>query len=240
MKFMNSQKCEYEIRLNKGQIAIDHEDRPGMTVSEYVEFAGVPLEWAYFRQMDVEIRQALIEDDPNGIVEITEGDLKSLSPDPSSQTLPENIKWTPLPNGAVWAVFRDFEVYLSPDEGYADIYPRRDYAARLPSDDRSGLTAGDAAPYFRMFVPSYASRETGIQDEETDLRVEIRNDNGDVGRDWPAGEKVALKSNPDHRDCSENNRAWIGAIESFLRPQICADALEDALLEGGWILEAKP
>jgi len=226
MRLKNSHGREYEIRLDgASMIKIDHEERKNMSVSEYLRYAGVPLEQGYFEQMDGEIRQALIEDDPNGLIEITEEDLQSLL------SLP--VDWHSTSNEGYQAWIGEFWVLLYPTEGYADIISLRDYSGRLPSDDREGCE--ETEPFFRMTVPSYATGETGIADEEADLIVGVRNDNGDAGPGWPAEEHIVLKANPDRQDCPENNRAWIKAIEDYLS-HVSADDLEDRLLEDKWIL----
>ncbi len=62
MEFVNTQNREYRIRLNEaGEIEIDHENRAGMSVAEYCEYAGVPWEAAYLDYMESEIISALQE-----------------------------------------------------------------------------------------------------------------------------------------------------------------------------------
>ena len=84
MIFTNSKGYEYHIRLvgQEGDdlirlenIRIDHQDRPNMTLEEYVAFADAEAERPYFEFMELEILDSLQEG--NGL-RISQEDLDSL------------------------------------------------------------------------------------------------------------------------------------------------------------------
>jgi hypothetical protein len=81
MRFVSITGHEYEMWLDgENQIRIDHPDRRGMTVEEYLEFARCLEERPYFEMMETEIRDAILSG--SDLLEITLEDLGSLPKKP--------------------------------------------------------------------------------------------------------------------------------------------------------------